>query len=68
MGFATRFLLFDTVCGFIYGYIILCLYLSRRVKVPPRYVYISRAVDACGVFPGAKVVRGVDWRWDDQDG
>ena len=21
-----------------------------------------------GIFPGARVVRGADWRWEDQDG
>ena len=21
-----------------------------------------------GIFPGARVVRGVDWQWEDQDG
>ncbi len=21
-----------------------------------------------GIYPGAKVTRGVDWQWDDQDG
>ena len=39
---------------------------KHRVKVLPRY--ISRAVTARGIFPGAVVVRGVDWRWADQDG
>ena len=23
---------------------------------------------ARGIFPGARVVRGVDWQWEDQDG
>ena len=21
-----------------------------------------------GIFPGARVIRGVDWQWEDQDG
>lgn len=25
-------------------------------------------VEAKGIFPGAKVVRGHDWRWKNQDG
>lgn len=28
----------------------------------------SKKIMARGVFPGARVVRGVDWQWDDQDG
>ena len=37
-----------------------------RTKVQCRYT--SRRVPARGVFPGATVVRGRDWRWSDQDG
>ncbi|XP_025102247.1 E3 ubiquitin-protein ligase MIB1-like isoform X2 [Pomacea canaliculata] len=29
---------------------------------------ISVKVRAIGIFPGAKVIRGRDWMWDDQDG
>lgn len=28
----------------------------------------ARKVEARGIFPGAEVVRGHDWRWGDQDG
>lgn len=28
----------------------------------------SKKVTARGIFPGARVVRGVDWQWEDQDG
>lgn len=28
----------------------------------------SKKVAVRGIFPGARVVRGVDWAWDDQDG
>jgi len=28
----------------------------------------SKKVLARGIFPGARVVRGVDWQWEDQDG
>ena len=28
----------------------------------------SRRIPAKGLFVGAVVVRGVDWRWKDQDG
>ena len=37
-----------------------------RTKVRCRYQ--SGRVAASGVFPGATVVRGEDWRWGDQDG
>jgi len=28
----------------------------------------SKRLTARGIFPGAQVVRGVDWRWGEQDG
>ncbi|XP_066272663.1 E3 ubiquitin-protein ligase MIB1-like isoform X1 [Branchiostoma lanceolatum] len=28
----------------------------------------SKKIAARGIFPGARVVRGVDWQWEDQDG
>ena len=28
----------------------------------------SKKISARGIFPGARVSRGVDWQWDDQDG
>ena len=28
----------------------------------------SKKITARGIFPGARVVRGVDWQWEDQDG
>ena len=28
----------------------------------------ARRLEACGIFSGAEVVRGRDWRWKDQDG
>ena len=37
-----------------------------RTRVPPRSM--SCWVQARGIFPGAKVVRGHDWRWGSQDG
>ncbi|CAI8033706.1 E3 ubiquitin-protein ligase mind-bomb [Geodia barretti] len=39
-----------------------------RVKVQPRKVL--HGVQACGIYPGAVVVRGNDWKpaWKDQDG
>lgn len=28
----------------------------------------SKKVTARGMFPGARVIRGVDWNWEGQDG
>lgn len=39
---------------------------GERVLVEPRRK--SKKVMARGIFPGARVVRGVDWQWEDQDG
>jgi len=38
----------------------------RRVLVEPRRK--SKKITSRGIFPGARVVRGVDWQWEDQDG
>ena len=37
-----------------------------RVRAPPRAS--SERVAVKGLFPGALVVRGHNWRWGDQDG
>ena len=37
-----------------------------RVQVPMRMN--CERIAARGIFPGAEVVRGCDWRWRDQDG
>ncbi|XP_072016181.1 E3 ubiquitin-protein ligase MIB1-like [Amphiura filiformis] len=39
---------------------------SERVALEPRRK--SKKIMARGIFPGARVVRGVDWEWEDQDG
>ncbi|KAL3276771.1 hypothetical protein HHI36_012138 [Cryptolaemus montrouzieri] len=36
------------------------VYLEARRK--------SKKISLRGIFPGARVVRGVDWQWEDQDG
>lgn len=43
--------------------LILCF---ERVLLEPRRK--SKKVAVRGIFPGARVVRGVDWQWEDQDG
>lgn len=48
----------------LFGYFVVLL--LSRTKVRCRYQ--SRRVPARGVFQGARVVRGHDWRWNDQDG
>ena len=37
-----------------------------RVKVQRRHT--SRKIESSGIFPGAKVVRGPNWDWGNQDG
>lgn len=45
----------------------ICLWFCiHRTRVECRY--LSHCVPARGVFPGATVIRGHDWRWGDQDG
>ncbi|CAH0700527.1 unnamed protein product [Spodoptera exigua] len=39
---------------------------AQRCLVEPRRKSKKQAVR--GIFPGARVVRGVDWQWEDQDG
>ncbi|PBC32214.1 E3 ubiquitin-protein ligase mind-bomb [Apis cerana cerana] len=39
---------------------------SERVLLEPRRK--SKKIAIRGIFPGARVVRGVDWQWEDQDG
>ncbi|XP_043276401.1 E3 ubiquitin-protein ligase MIB1 isoform X2 [Venturia canescens] len=39
---------------------------SERVMLEPRRK--SKKIAIRGIFPGARVVRGVDWQWEDQDG
>ena len=44
----------------------ICLYHVFSVNVPPRTS--SKRITARGLFPNAKVVRGRDWMWQNQDG
>ncbi|XP_005102534.2 E3 ubiquitin-protein ligase MIB1 [Aplysia californica] len=39
---------------------------NERIILEPRRK--SKKITARGIFPGARVVRGVDWQWEDQDG
>ncbi|OWA50119.1 E3 ubiquitin-protein ligase MIB1 [Hypsibius exemplaris] len=39
---------------------------TERVLMEPRFK--SKKKKSKGLFPNAKVVRGVDWQWEDQDG
>ncbi|XP_071837816.1 E3 ubiquitin-protein ligase MIB1-like [Apostichopus japonicus] len=39
---------------------------SERVAMEPRRK--SKKIMSRGIFPGARIVRGVDWEWEDQDG
>eukprot|EP00095_Tigriopus_kingsejongensis_P012561 snap_masked-scaffold257_size234952-processed-gene-0.11 protein:Tk12561 transcript:snap_masked-scaffold257_size234952-processed-gene-0.11-mRNA-1 annotation:"e3 ubiquitin-protein ligase mib1" len=39
---------------------------TERVLLEPRRK--SKKIPIRGIFPGARVIRGVDWQWEDQDG
>jgi len=39
---------------------------SQRIPVEPRRK--TRRINVRGIFTGSRVVRGVDWQWEDQDG
>ena len=41
-------------------------FFSERVLLEPRRK--SKKIPVRGIFPGARVIRGVDWQWEDQDG
>jgi len=43
----------------------LCFFFCRLLVEPRRK---SKKITSRGIFPGARVVRGVDWQWEDQDG
>ncbi len=43
----------------------ICVLLCRA-RLQPRY--LRRTLAVRGIFAGARVMRGVDWRWGDQDG
>ena len=42
------------------------MFMCRRVKVPKRST--SKKIESSGIFPRAKVVRGANWDWGNQDG
>ena len=59
------------MCMYVCMYIFFCAIISYccyyyRVSVPMRKR--SKKISARGIFPGASVMRGVDWQWEDQDG
>jgi len=39
---------------------------SERMLLEPRRK--SKKIPIRGIYPGARVIRGVDWQWEDQDG
>ena len=39
---------------------------GERVLLEPRRK--AKKIPVRGIFPGARVIRGVDWQWEDQDG
>lgn len=55
-------------CNFIELYILKLesFFFFYRVLMEPRRK--SKKIGIRGIFAGARVVRGVDWQWEDQDG
>lgn len=47
-------------------FLIVNICICYRVLTDPRRK--SKKIAVRGIFPGARVVRGVDWQWEDQDG
>ena len=45
--------------------IILYYALLKRVLLEPRKK--AKKVQSKGIYPGARVIRGVDWQWENQD-
>lgn len=39
---------------------------NERTLLEPRRK--AKKITVRGIFPGARVIRGIDWQWDDQDG
>lgn len=39
-----------------------------RTMMEPRRKGKNKKITVKGIFPGARVMRGVDWQWEDQDG
>ena len=58
------FSLFVDFCD-IYAHFIFS-FINFRIEVSARENAIK--IEARGIFVGAKVTRGLDWRWNDQDG
>ena len=61
----------DHVWPYVLLYSICCCYVLNystcyRVLLEPRRK--SKKITARGIYPGARIVRGVDWQWEDQDG
>lgn len=50
----------------IFGWLFFFFFNNFRVLLESRRK--SKKITARGIFAGARVVRGVDWQWEDQDG
>ena len=74
----------DNFCAFhssgfvpiiFFAYVNLTFFIRRILDIPcfsrvliPKPRSKSRRYQSAGIFPGAKVIRGGDWIWGDQDG
>lgn len=47
-------------------FLFFCFFNLSRVLLESRRK--SKKITARGIFTGGRVVRGVDWQWEDQDG
>lgn len=56
----------DFLPFFLYFLKLIAFHFLNRVLTDPRRK--SKKIAIRGIFPGARVVRGVDWQWEDQDG
>lgn len=42
--------------------------INKRVEMPKRNSKNNAKIQARGIFAGARVMRGYDWDWGNQDG
>lgn len=50
------------------GILCMCLFCLNPSRVLLESRRKSKKITARGIFTGGRVVRGVDWQWEDQDG
>ena len=56
---------------FVFGYSTADIHCFSKILFLNKTLWINRwclVVSIAGIFSGARVVRGVDWQWEEQDG